>query len=65
MTTGDGKLTLKSCYDDVGSIESIYTGGRVVQSHDEKLLCTACNEDIVVIETATGKKLAQLEGVGY
>ncbi|KAJ1919832.1 U3 small nucleolar RNA-associated protein [Mycoemilia scoparia] len=62
MVVGEGKITLKSCYDRVESIESIYTGGKVVLSKAEDILCTASNEDINVIDTKTGKVKAQLKG---
>ncbi|KAJ1963994.1 U3 small nucleolar RNA-associated protein, partial [Dipsacomyces acuminosporus] len=49
-------------FDCVKSIESVYTGGRVVISKDESRLFTTCNEDIEVLDLASGEKLAELKG---
>ncbi|KAJ2719525.1 U3 small nucleolar RNA-associated protein [Coemansia sp. Benny D115] len=56
------KLVLKSCFDCVKSIESVYTGGCVAISKDETRLFTTCNEDIEVLDLSTGAKLAELKG---
>ncbi|KAJ2332725.1 U3 small nucleolar RNA-associated protein, partial [Coemansia sp. RSA 2681] len=61
--SGDGERTAaKSCFDCVKSIESVYTGGCVAASKDEQRLFTTCNEDIFVLNMASGEKIAELKG---
>ncbi|KAJ2792487.1 U3 small nucleolar RNA-associated protein [Coemansia linderi] len=61
--SGDGeKMAAKSCFDCVKSIESVYTGGCVATSKDEQRLYTTCNEDIFVLDMASGEKVAELKG---
>ncbi|KAJ2753458.1 U3 small nucleolar RNA-associated protein, partial [Coemansia nantahalensis] len=62
MSDDNGKPSPKSCFDCQRSIESIYTGGRVAASSDEQRLFTTCGEDIVVLDLASGGKLAELKG---
>ncbi|KAJ2711085.1 U3 small nucleolar RNA-associated protein 13 [Coemansia spiralis] len=62
MSDASGRPLPKSCFDCQRSIESIYTGGRVAASADEQRLFTTCGEDIVVLDLATGGKLAELKG---
>ncbi|KAJ2356963.1 U3 small nucleolar RNA-associated protein [Coemansia sp. RSA 2618] len=52
----------KQVFDCVQSIESVYTGGCVAVSQDEQRIFTTCNEDIEVLEMASGRKLAELKG---
>ncbi|KAG0167641.1 U3 small nucleolar RNA-associated protein 13 [Apophysomyces sp. BC1034] len=56
------KLLLKTSFNSVKTIESIYTGGKAVITSDESLLITTNNEDIDVTERATGKKIHRLAG---
>lgn len=50
-------------FKSVKTIESIYTGGKVVITDDAKHLITTLNEDIIVTELDTGKQVYELEGV--
>ncbi|KAJ2000072.1 U3 small nucleolar RNA-associated protein, partial [Coemansia thaxteri] len=60
---GDSERTAaKSCFDCVKSIESVYTGGCVALGKDEQRLFTTCNEDIEVLDMASGEKIAELKG---
>ena len=54
---------MKSSFKSVKTIESIYTGGKVVITDDAKYLITTLNEDIIVTELDTGKQVYELEGV--
>ncbi|KAJ2802879.1 U3 small nucleolar RNA-associated protein 13, partial [Coemansia guatemalensis] len=58
-----GMLVMGGCsFDCVRSIESVYTGGCVVTSADERRIFTTCNEDIAVLDLDSGEKLAELKG---
>lgn len=46
------------------TIESIYTGGKVIVSRDLTKIFTTLGEDILVTDYLTGQKLAELKGVG-
>jgi hypothetical protein len=50
-------------FKSIKTIESIYTGGKVVITEDAKHLITTLNEDIIVTELDTGKQVHELEGV--
>ena len=50
-------------FKSVKTIDSIYTGGKVLITDDESLLITTLNEDIEVTELSTGKQVHRLEGV--
>lgn len=52
-------------FKSVKTIESIYTGGKVVITDDAKHLITTLNEDIIVTELDTGKQVYELEGVCF
>ncbi|KAI8394307.1 WD40-repeat-containing domain protein [Radiomyces spectabilis] len=56
------KPMLKTSFKSVKTIESIYTGGKVVITSDEKLIISTLNEDIEVTELATGKNVHRLAG---
>ncbi|KAJ2161488.1 U3 small nucleolar RNA-associated protein [Coemansia sp. RSA 552] len=62
MSGDTEKIVPKSLFDCVRSIESVYTGGCVVFSKDEQRIFTTCNEDIEVLDVASGEKLAELKG---
>ncbi|KAJ1900041.1 U3 small nucleolar RNA-associated protein [Kickxella alabastrina] len=62
MSGNGDKVVLKSCFDCVKSIESVYTGGCVAINKDESRLFTTCNEDIEVLDLSTGAKVAELKG---
>ncbi|KAI8354162.1 WD40-repeat-containing domain protein [Blakeslea trispora] len=62
MTEDSSKLLLKTSFKSVKTIESIYTGGKVVIAKDAKHLITTLNEDIIVTELDTGKQVFELEG---
>ncbi|KAI9499124.1 WD40-repeat-containing domain protein [Zychaea mexicana] len=62
VKTTNSKLLLKSSFKSVKTIDSIYTGGKVLVTNDESLLITTLNEDIVVTELSTGKQVHRLEG---
>ncbi|KAF9162975.1 U3 small nucleolar RNA-associated protein 13 [Actinomortierella ambigua] len=57
-----GKIHLKTSFRSTQTIESIYTGGKVCISHDEKYLITTVGEDIDVLDIETGKKVWRLKG---
>jgi U3 small nucleolar RNA-associated protein 13 len=58
------KLTcILDSFKSIKTIESIYTGGKVVITEDAKYLITTLNEDIIVTELETGKQVHELEGV--
>ncbi|ORZ03260.1 WD40-repeat-containing domain protein [Syncephalastrum racemosum] len=61
-TETNQKLMLKTSFKSVKTIESIYTGGKVVITADDSLLITTVNEDIAVTELATGQQKHVLEG---
>ncbi|KAI8079765.1 WD40-repeat-containing domain protein [Halteromyces radiatus] len=56
------KLMIKTSFKSIKTIESIYTGGKVDLTADEKLLVSTLNEDIIVTETETGRQVHTLEG---
>ncbi|KAG5459012.1 MAG: quinon protein alcohol dehydrogenase-like superfamily [Olpidium bornovanus] len=56
------KLQLKTSFQSVRTLESIYTGGKVALSSDGKLLVTTVQEDIDIVEVDTGKKVHRLKG---
>ncbi|PIA19057.1 WD40 repeat-like protein [Coemansia reversa NRRL 1564] len=62
MSNDTQKPKPKSCFDCVKSIESVYTGGCVATSTDERQIFTTCNEDIAVLDLVSGEKLAELKG---
>ncbi|GAN02172.1 conserved hypothetical protein [Mucor ambiguus] len=62
MAEESQKLLLKTSFKSVKTIESIYTGGKVVITDDAKHLITTLNEDIIVTELDTGKQVYELEG---
>ncbi|KAI8072212.1 WD40-repeat-containing domain protein [Gilbertella persicaria] len=62
MTEDSSKLLLKTSFKSIKTIESIYTGGKVVITKDAKYLISTLNEDIIVTELDTGKQVFELEG---
>ncbi|KAG2216854.1 hypothetical protein INT45_005221 [Circinella minor] len=62
IKNSNAKLALKTSFKSVKTIDSIYTGGKVLITNDESLLITTLNEDIEVTELSTGKKVHRLEG---
>ncbi|KAI7907602.1 WD40-repeat-containing domain protein [Cokeromyces recurvatus] len=62
MAEESTKLLLKTSFKPTKTIESIYTGGKVVITEDAKHLITTLNEDIIVTEFDTGKQVHELEG---
>ncbi|ORZ19470.1 WD40-repeat-containing domain protein [Absidia repens] len=56
------KLLIKTSFKSIKTIESIYTGGKVDLTADEKLIVSTLNEDIIVTELATGRQVHELEG---
>ncbi|RMZ92642.1 hypothetical protein DV736_g102, partial [Chaetothyriales sp. CBS 134916] len=51
-------------YEPARSIEPIYTGGDVSANRTGSLLATCVDEDVLIIETSTGKPLCRIEGDG-
>ncbi|GAA5808876.1 hypothetical protein MFLAVUS_002275 [Mucor flavus] len=62
MAEESSKLLLKTSFKSIKTIESIYTGGKVVITDDAKLLISTLDEDIMVTELETGKLVHKLEG---
>ncbi|KAJ3163633.1 Transducin (beta)-like 3 [Geranomyces michiganensis] len=54
------KLHLKTSFKVSSTIESIYTGGKVQVTADERLLITAVAEDINILDLATGRTVMRL-----
>jgi U3 small nucleolar RNA-associated protein 13 len=57
------KLPLKTSFDVNRVLRPIFTGGAVSIDNDAKILATTISEDAILTEPATGKLLAQIEGV--
>jgi U3 small nucleolar RNA-associated protein 13 len=57
------KLPLKTSFDVHRVLRPIFTGGAVSIDNDAKILATTISEDAILTEPATGKLLAQIEGV--
>ncbi|KAJ3168523.1 Transducin (beta)-like 3 [Geranomyces variabilis] len=55
------KLHLKTSFKVSSTIESIYTGGKVQVTADERLLITAVAEDINILDLATGRTVMRLK----
>ncbi|KAI9303461.1 WD40-repeat-containing domain protein [Cunninghamella echinulata] len=62
MSEESQKLILKTSFKTIKTIESIYTGGKVDITADEKYLVSTLNEDIIVTEVETGQQIHELEG---
>ncbi|KAI7894430.1 WD40-repeat-containing domain protein [Mucor mucedo] len=62
MAEESSKLLLKTSFKSIKTIESIYTGGKVVITEDAKFLISTLDEDIVVTELESGKQVHKLEG---
>ncbi|RMD44334.1 hypothetical protein DV735_g831, partial [Chaetothyriales sp. CBS 134920] len=57
-------ISTLTTYEPARSIEPIYTGGNVSANRAGSLLATSVDEDVLVVETATGKPLCRIEGDG-
>ncbi|TPX70250.1 hypothetical protein SpCBS45565_g01894 [Spizellomyces sp. 'palustris'] len=57
-----GKLHLKTHFQNVTTIESIYTGGKAVISRDEAFLVTPVADDVNVLDLTTGRTVHRLKG---
>ncbi|RMZ80771.1 hypothetical protein DV738_g2663, partial [Chaetothyriales sp. CBS 135597] len=57
-------ISTLTTYEPARSIEPIYTGGNVSANRAGSLLATCVDEDVLVIETSTGKPLCRIEGDG-
>ena len=57
------KQPLKTTFDIDHVLRPIFTGGSVSIDHGARILATTLGEDAILTEPATGKHLAQIEGV--
>lgn len=54
------ETAVKSKFIKVASFESIFSGGRLCITNDEKLLVTSLDESVIITDLDTGKKLQEL-----
>ena len=58
------KIAIKATFEPAKTIEPIYTGGEVSLDASGRLLATCLEEDVLIVDIQTSKKLAHVEGDG-
>ena len=58
------KIAFKTTFEPAKTIEPIYTGGEISLDASGRLLATCLEEDVLIIDIQTSKKLAHVEGDG-
>jgi hypothetical protein len=53
----------KTAFQEVGKIEPLYTGGKLVVSSTGEFFVCACTDELYVVEFSTGKVVKRFEGV--
>lgn len=58
------KVQVKTTFEAATTIEPIYTGGSISGDASGRYLATSVDEDVFIVDTATSKPVARIEGDG-